>query len=310
MSDVVMETQLPGIPLKARGKVRDVYDLGESLLIVSTDRLSAFDAVLPTPIPQKGKILNALSRFWFKFLDGVVRNHLITTDVREMGPRITPHQELLAGRSMLVHKAEVFPVECVARGYLMGSAWKEYQEKSRTVCGIQLAPGLKNGSRLSEVLFTPATKNNVGHDENISYEAAIEHVMKAFNCSGAQASGYLDQLKKLTIEVYTKAAEHALSRGIIIADTKLEFGLYQGQVILVDEVLTPDSSRFWPKDEYTPGKVQRSFDKQFVRDYLEAIGWDKKPPGPELPANVVEKTHEKYIEAFKMITGRDSLDEV
>jgi len=306
----VFETQLPGLKLKARGKVRDVYDLGEHLLIVSTDRLSAFDVVLPTPIPDKGRVLNALSRFWFHFLKDTVRNHLVTTDVSKMGHGLERHAEVLAGRSMLVHKAEVFPIECVVRGYLMGSGWKEYQSKNHTVCGIQLPPGLKQGSKLPEVIYTPATKAQSGHDMNISYDEAVNHLVQTMALGSLQkARDYMAQLKELTIAVYRKAYEHALSRGIIIADTKFEFGLKDGEVILVDEVLTPDSSRFWPKDDWTPGKVQLSFDKQFVRDYLEGIGWNKQPPGPELPEKVTQKTREKYLEAFQRITGRQDLDQ-
>jgi len=306
----VFQTELPGLKLKARGKVRDVYDLGEHLLIVSTDRLSAFDVVLPTPIPDKGRVLNALSRFWFSFLGDTVANHLVTTDVKEMGHGLEKHADVLAGRSMLVHKAQVFPIECVVRGYLMGSGWKEYQTKNRTVCGIELPAGLEQGSKLPEVIYTPATKAQSGHDINISYDEAVNHLVQTMALGSLQkARDYMAELKELTIKVYQKAYEHALSRGIIIADTKFEFGLKDGKVILVDEVLTPDSSRFWPKDEWTPGQVQLSFDKQFVRDYLEGIGWNKKPPAPELPEKVTEKTREKYVEAFQQITGKKSLDE-
>ncbi len=306
----VFETNLPGVKLKARGKVRDVYDLGEHLLIVSTDRLSAFDVVLPTPIPDKGRVLNALSRFWFGFLKDTVPNHLVTTDVSKMGYGLGPHADVLAGRSMLVHKAEVFPIECVVRGYLMGSGWKEYQTKKHTVCGIQLPAGLKQGSKLPEVIYTPATKAQSGHDMNISYDEAVNHLVQTMALGSLQkARDYMSQLKELTISVYQKAYEHALSCGIIIADTKFEFGLKDGKVILVDEVLTPDSSRFWPKDDWTPGKVQLSFDKQFVRDYLEGIGWNKQAPGPELPEKVTQKTREKYVEAFQRITGKKELDE-
>ncbi|MCW8129050.1 MAG: phosphoribosylaminoimidazolesuccinocarboxamide synthase [Planctomycetota bacterium] len=305
----VFETNLPGLKLKARGKVRDVYDLGDQLLIVSTDRLSAFDVVLPTPIPDKGCVLNGLSRFWFKFLGETVKNHVITCDVREMGHGLAQHAATLAGRSMLCHKAQVFPIECVVRGYLMGSGWKEYNDKNGTVCGIQLPRGLKNGDKLPEVIFTPATKNNTGHDENITYDFAVARLVELMALPLETARAHMQKLKELSIAVYTKAYEHALSRGIIIADTKLEFGIFQDGIILVDEVLTPDSSRFWPKDAWTPGKVQLSFDKQFVRDYLEGLGWNKMAPGPELPEKVVQKTREKYLEAFKQITGRDTLDE-
>ena len=294
MSAPVYETNLPGLKLIARGKVRDVYDLGEQLLIVSTDRLSAFDCVLPTPIPDKGKVLNGLSRFWFAFLGESPKNHLITTDVDGMGKALAAHREILAGRSMLVNKAKVFPIECVVRGYLMGSGWKEYQEKA-SVCGIALPRGLTNGSRLEQPIFTPATKETSGHDQNISFERACEIIGKS----------NAEQLRDLSISVYLRASAHALTREIIIADTKLEFGLVDGQVTLVDEVLTPDSSRFWPKAQWTPGKTQLSYDKQFVRDYLEGIGWNKLPPAPPLPDSVVQKTREKYVGAYQQITGQD-----
>lgn len=296
MPDPVFETNLSGLTLKARGKVRDVYDLGDKLLIVSTDRLSAFDCVLPTPIPDKGKVLNALSRFWFDFLGNEPKNHLITTDVSEMGHGLEKHKDILQGRSMLTAKAEVFPIECVVRGYLMGSGWKEYQEKSN-VCGIALPRGLKNGSKLEEPIFTPATKETSGHDQNISFERAAEII--------GQANA--EKLRELSLSIYNRAAAHALTRGIIIADTKLEFGLYNGEIILVDEVLTPDSSRFWPKDSWTPGKTQLSFDKQFIRDYLEGIGWNKQPPAPPLTEAIALKTREKYVEAYRQITGKDDL---
>ncbi|GMV80203.1 MAG: phosphoribosylaminoimidazole-succinocarboxamide synthase [Planctomycetota bacterium] len=306
MGAPVFETNLPGYKLVARGKVRDVYDLGEQLLIVSTDRLSAFDAVLPTPIPDKGKVLNGLSRFWFGFLKDVVPDHLITCEVSEMGHGLEKHKDVLQGRSMLCHKAEVFPVECVARGYLMGSGWKEYQAGG-AVCGIALPRGMKSGDKLPETIYTPASKNKVGHDENVTFDLAVARLVELMALPLEQARAYMTQLKKLTIEMYQKAYEHALAHGIIIADTKFEFGLKDGKVIVVDEVLTPDSSRFWPKDQWTPGKTQMSFDKQFVRDYLEAIGWNKEPPAPELPEKVVAKTREKYLEAYKLITGKDDL---
>jgi phosphoribosylaminoimidazole-succinocarboxamide synthase len=288
----VFETNLPGLKLVARGKVRDVYDLGDNLLIISSDRLSAFDCVLPTPIPDKGRVLNSLSRFWFGFLGGMPRNHLITTDVDQMGHGLGKHREVLEGRSMLVVKAEVFPIECVVRGYLMGSGWKEYQEKG-SVCGITLPRGLKNGSRLDQPIFTPATKATSGHDENISFETAAARI-------GQQNA---ERLRELAVGIYQRASEHALQRNIIIADTKFEFGLHNGGIILVDEVLTPDSSRFWPREHWTPGQTQLSFDKQFVRDYLEGIGWNKQPPAPPLPESVVAKTREKYVDAYRQITG-------
>ena len=296
MSVPVFETNLPGLKLIARGKVRDVYDLGDNLLIISTDRLSAFDCVLPTPIPDKGKVLNGLSRFWFSFLGDAPRNHLITTDVDGMGPLLAPHREMLAGRSMLVKKAKVFPIECVVRGYLMGSGWKEYVEKG-SVCGIALPRGLTNGSRLEQPIFTPATKETSGHDQNISFDRACELIGKP----------NVEQLRDLSISVYLRASAHALKRDVIIADTKLEFGVVGDQITLVDEVLTPDSSRFWPRQQWTPGKTQLSYDKQFVRDYLEGIGWNKQPPAPPLPDTVVQKTREKYINAYKQITEQDLL---
>ena len=288
----VFETHLPELKLFARGKVRDVYDLGDKLLIVSTDRLSAFDCVLPTPIPDKGKVLNGLSRFWFSFLGDVPKNHLITTDVEKMGYGLETHREALAGRSMLTVKAEVFPVECVVRGYLMGSGWKEYQEKG-SVCGIPLPRGLKNGARLERPIFTPATKAKTGHDENITFEIA----------AGIVGQQNAERLRELSISIYQRAAEHAVKKNIIIADTKFEFGLHNNEIIIVDEVLTPDSSRFWPREQWTPGATQLSYDKQFVRDYLEGINWNKQPPAPPLPDSVVQKTREKYIEAYRLITG-------
>jgi phosphoribosylaminoimidazole-succinocarboxamide synthase len=292
----VFETNLPGLNLLARGKVRDVYDLGEKLLIVSSDRLSAFDCVLPTPIPDKGKVLNGLSRFWFSFLGNTPKNHLITTDVDKMGHGLEKHRDVLAGRSMLVVKAEVFPIECVVRGYLMGSGWKEYQEKG-SVCGIALPRGLKNGSKLEQPIFTPSTKAKTGHDENINFERAAETI--------GQASA--EKLRDLSISIYQRAADHAATKNIIIADTKFEFGMHNGEIILVDEVLTPDSSRFWPKEQWTPGQTQLSYDKQFVRDYLEGVGWNKQPPAPPLPDSVVQKTREKYMDAYKQITGQSDL---
>ena len=296
MSMPVFETKLPGLSLLVRGKVRDVYDLGSQLLIISTDRLSAFDCVLPTPIPDKGKVLNSLTCFWFDFLGETPKNHLITTDVNKMGHGLEQHADILAGRSMLVVKAEVFPIECVVRGYLMGSGWKEYQDNG-SVCGISLPRGLKNGSKLDQPIFTPATKAKTGHDENISFERAADVI------GGASA----EKLRELSISIYQRASEHALKKNIIIADTKFEFGLHQGQIILVDEVLTPDSSRFWPREQWTPGQTQLSYDKQFVRDYLEGIGWNKQSPAPPLPEGVVTKTREKYVDAYRQITGQTNL---
>jgi phosphoribosylaminoimidazole-succinocarboxamide synthase len=290
----IMETALPGMTLFRRGKVRDVYDLGDQLLIISTDRLSAFDSVLPTPIPDKGRVLTGLSRFWFGFLSDMVKNHLLSAEVSEMGHGLQRHKDVLDGRAMLTAKAEVFPIECVVRGYLTGSGWKEYKAKG-TVCGIPLPRGLEDGSRLPEPIFTPATKAESGHDENISFEQTVAII-------GNRAA---ERLKELSLAVYNKAVEHALAQGIIIADTKFEFGLVGGEITLVDEALTPDSSRFWPLDIWAPGKIQQSFDKQFVRDYLEGIGWNKEPPAPQLPDKVVDKTREKYLEAYRRLVGKE-----
>ncbi len=290
----VFETNIPGLTLATRGKVRDIYDLGDKALIVATDRLSAFDSVLATPIPFKGIILTKMAEFWFDFTKDLIKSHYITTDLAKMGHGLEEHAETLDGRSMLVKKAEVLPVECVIRGYLAGSGLKEYEEKG-SVCGVALPKGLKNGSPLPEPLFTPATKADRGHDENISYEQAAEIV-------GAERA---EKMRSGALAIYNAAREYAIERGIIIADTKFEFGLIDGEVILIDEVLTPDSSRFWPKDSYTPGKTQLAFDKQFVRDYLETLGWDKKPPGPALPEKVAQKTTEKYLDAYKRLTGKE-----
>jgi phosphoribosylaminoimidazole-succinocarboxamide synthase len=296
MAEPVFESNIPELRLLARGKVRDIYDLGDRLLIVSSDRLSAFDSVLPTPIPDKGRILNGLSRFWFSLLGDTPKNHLITCDVEKMGHGLEKHESTLAGRSMLVVKAEVLPIECIVRGYLMGSGLKEYQEKG-SVCGIALPRGLQNGSRLEQPIFTPATKAKTGHDQNIDFAAACEIIGR----------DHAAKLRDFSISIYQRAAEHALTRNIIIADTKFEFGLYKGEIILVDEVLTPDSSRFWPREKWTPGQTQLSYDKQFVRDYLEGIGWNKQPPAPPLPDTVVQKTREKYMEAYRQITGKTEL---
>ena len=278
--------------LYRRGKVRDVFEVGDSLLIVATDRISAFDVVMPDAIPYKGKVLTALSEFWFDYLKGTVANHLVTTDVNSFPAPLSEHRDQLEGRSMLVARAEVFPVECVARGYLAGSGWKEYAQTGE-VCGIRLPSGLKESSRLPEPIFTPATKAETGHDVNISEREMSDRV-------GEEAT---KNLKELTLELYSKASAYAAARGIIIADTKFEFGVRDGQVILVDEALTPDSSRFWPEDLYSPGRSQQSFDKQYVRDYLETLDWNKQPPGPNLPREVIEQTSEKYLEAYRLLTG-------
>jgi phosphoribosylaminoimidazole-succinocarboxamide synthase len=277
----------------AQGKVRDIFDLGRALLIVATDRISAFDVVLADPIPYKGEVLTKISLFWFDHLSGIVPNHLLSADECDLPEGLADHASSLRGRFMLVKKAEVFPVECIVRGYLAGSGWKEYREHG-TVCGQELPAGLVESSRLPEPIFTPSTKAAIGdHDENISFERMVEIV-------GAE---HAERLRDVSIALYSAARDHAASRGIIIADTKFEFGLVDGEITLVDEVLTPDSSRFWPADEYEPGHGQPSFDKQFVRDWLEASGWDKTPPPPVLPEDVIVMTAEKYVEAYETITG-------
>jgi len=289
MNTAINETTLP-LPLARRGKVRDVYDLGDRFLFVATDRISAFDVVLSPGIPDKGKVLTQISTYWFRKFDDV-ENHLLETDFERFPDVIRKHEEL-RGRSVLVKKCAVVPVECVARGYLVGSGLKEYKESGK-VCGIELEPGLTTASKLSTPIFTPATKEETGHDINISFERMSEIV------GGELAS----KLRDLTLSLYSRAADFAQSRGIIIADTKFEFGLIGDQVIWIDEALTPDSSRFWPADSYAVGKNPPSYDKQFVRDWLETTGWDKNPPAPELPRDVVEKTREKYLEAYKVLTG-------
>ena len=290
----IVQTELTGLRLHGRGKVRDIYDLGDHYLIITSDRLSAFDVVLPTPIPNKGKVLTQMSEFWFGHLADVVPNHLVSTRVEDFPPEVRRHREQVQGRSMLVRKAAVFPIECVVRGYLAGSGLKDYQ-KSGAVCGIALPPGLRESDRLPEPIFTPATKAEVGlHDENISEAEAGRRI-------GADT---IERLKALSLEIYRRASEFASRRGIIVCDTKFEFGLIDGRIALVDEVLTPDSSRFWPADQYSPGKPQPSYDKQFVRDYLEQIGFNKQPPGPALPDDVVRATSAKYVEALTQLTGR------
>ena len=293
MADVVLETNLP-YPKFKKGKVREVYDLGESLLFVASDRISAFDVVLPTGIPDKGKVLTQLSLHWFEKMSDVVGNHVITADVSAYPKSLREHTTLLEGRSMLVKKADVIPIECVARGYLAGSGWKEYQ-KHGTVCGIELPQGLRQADELPEPIFTPATKADAGHDVNISLKDATKLV----------GEDTAELVKELTLSIYAKAAKEARRKGIIIADTKFEFGLADGEMLLIDEVLTPDSSRFWPADSYRPGGPQKSFDKQYVRDYLETLDWDKTPPGPELPQDVVLGTRKRYLEAYRRITGKE-----
>jgi phosphoribosylaminoimidazole-succinocarboxamide synthase len=288
------QSNLPGIKLRGRGKVRDIYDLGEHYLIVVTDRLSAFDVVLPTPIPNKGKVLNQMSAFWFEHFKNVVPNHVVTTNVADFPSQLRPFADQLAGRSMLVKKAKVFPVECVARGFLTGSGLKDYNRTGK-VCGIALPSGLRDSDRLPAPIFTPSTKAETGHDENISEEEAGRII-------GTES---IRRLKELTLSIYGQAVEFASKRGIIICDTKFEFGMIDGQVAIVDEMLTPDSSRFWPADQYSPGRPQPSFDKQFVRDYLERVGWNKQPPAPALPEDIVAATSAKYVEALKILTGRE-----
>ena len=292
---VLQQSNLGDIPLIGRGKVRDLYSVGDALLLVATDRISAFDHVLGSGIPGKGKILTQISLFWFDLLADIVPNHLIATEVNDFPAQLHPYADQLAGRSMLVKRAAMFPVECVARGYLAGSGWKEYQA-AHTVCGIALPSGLQDGSRLPEAIFTPATKSQDGaHDENISF-AAMEEVVGASDAA---------ELRRLTLELYARAAEHAEARGLILADTKFEFGVVDGGIVLGDEVLTPDSSRFWDRAAWKPGGAQASFDKQFVRDYLESIHWNKQAPAPALPEDVVERTQAKYLEAFRLLTGRE-----
>lgn len=291
MSMPLLQSNVPGIPVR-RGKVRDVYDLGDRLVIVATDRISAFDWVLPTGIPDKGKMLTQLTLFWLDYLK--VPNHLISADVSAMGPAFAAQADVLQGRSMLVRKANVVPFECVVRGYLAGSGWKEYRKHS-TVCGIGLPTGLQECQQLPSAIFTPSTKAESGHDENISYETMVKGTGEKLGA----------ELRDKSLDVYRRGSEYAATRGILLADTKFEWGqLPDGSLILIDEVLTPDSSRFWPKDSYQPGKNPPSFDKQFVRDWLETTTWDKNSPPPNLPAEVVEKTRAKYIEAYEKLTGK------
>ncbi len=297
MSSLVLETHLSGLTLQRRGKVRDVYDLGDTLLIVATDRISAFDYVLGSGIPDKGKVLTQLSAFWFSKIGDLVPHHLISVNVDDFPAEAREHGHILRGRSMLVRKTNPLQVECVARGFLSGSGLKDYN-KTGAVCGIPLPAGLVDSSRLPQPIFTPATKAESGHDENISEAEAGKIVGEEL----------IQRLKALTLEIYARGVKHAETCGIIIADTKFEFGLDEAkgnELVLIDEVLTPDSSRFWPKDQYGPGRAQPSFDKQFVRDYLEEIGWNKQPPVPSLPGDVVAKTRAKYLEAYRVITGHD-----
>ena len=286
------ETHFAGLTPSARGKVRDIYDLGDRLLIVATDRLSAFDVVMPTPIPDKGKVLTQLSLFWFNLLKDVVPNHVMSAT--EFPAPFDVHAEELAGRSMVVKKTRPLPIECVVRGYVSGSGWKDYKATG-AICGIPLRAGLVESDKLPEPIFTPATKAASGHDENISFERAADMIGKAL----------AEKVRSISITIYKRAAEYAAPRGILLADTKFEFGLLNGALIWIDEALTPDSSRFWPAAQYRPGGAQPSFDKQFVRDYLERIQWPKTPPGPELPAEVVTSTRAKYREAYRILTGHE-----
>ena len=291
---IILETSLSGVEKFSQGKVRDVYRLGDQLLIIATDRLSAFDVVLPTGIPDKGRVLTQLSIFWFDLLRDVTATHFLTADVDAYPATLRSFRSQLEGRSMLVKLADMVPIECVARGYLAGSGWKEYRS-SGTVCGISLPKGLQESSKLPEPIFTPSTKAQTGHDENISFEQMAATV----------GAGNAAQLRDLTLAVYKRAALYAETRGMIIADTKFEFGFINGKLVLGDEVLTPDSSRFWPLDAYKPGQAQNSYDKQYVRDYLEEIRWNKQPPAPSLPPEVAHRTSEKYREAYRLLTGKE-----
>lgn len=295
LDNVLLRTDIPELELYASGKVRDVYRVdNEHLLFVATDRISAFDYVLATGIPNKGKVLTQLSLFWFDLLRDIVPNHLVTADVKQYPAVLRPYEEQLRGRSMLVVRADMVAIECVVRGYISGSAWKEYKQTS-SVCGISLPPGLRESDQLPEPIFTPATKALSDHDENISFERMAQQAGPALS----------RELRDLSMRIYQTAADYARQRGIIIADTKFEFGRTAGGLVLADEVLTPDSSRFWPADTYQPGQAQESFDKQYVRDYLEQIRWNKQPPAPALPAEVALQTSEKYLEAYRRLTGRE-----
>ncbi|UJS17390.1 MAG: phosphoribosylaminoimidazolesuccinocarboxamide synthase [Candidatus Jettenia sp.] len=291
----LLTTQISELKLHSRGKVRDIYEINDYLLIVTTDRISAFDVVLSDGIPFKGKVLTGLSEFWFNYTSDCIENHLITTQIEKMGSDvIAQYKNILQGRSMLVKKVKVFPVECIIRGYLAGSGWKEYQN-TQSICGIKLPPGLKESDKLPEPIFTPSSKATTGHDENIPFSRVVDLIGKK------QA----EELKDKSMEVYLKANRYATSRGIIICDTKFEWGITQdNRTILIDEVLTPDSSRFWPLEGYKPGKPQPSYDKQFIRDYLESLQWNKKPPAPTLPPDIIQKTSEKYLSAYKALTGK------
>lgn len=292
---VVLNTDLKDLKLVNKGKVRDIYDCGDTLLIITTDRISAFDVILPEGIPLKGQVLTQTSAFWFEIMKDTIPHHLISMDIGDFPPDCKKHKSSLTGRTMLVKKAKPLPVECVVRGYLAGSGWKEYQQTG-SICGIPLQAGLQESSLIGEPIFTPATKAELGeHDENITFEKMKEMI-------GEELA---EQAREVSLSLYKKGSEMAREKGIIICDTKFEFGLVNGELILIDEVLTPDSSRFWPEDEYEPGRAQNSFDKQFVRDYLLTLTWDKSPPAPHLPEEIVQKTSERYLEAFRRLTGRE-----
>ena len=291
---VLLETSIPYLKLHNKGKVREIFEIDGNLLLVATDRISAFDVILPNGIPHKGKVLTQMSEFWFELIGELTENHLITTSIDEIDKITEEDRDLLRGRSMLVKKVDVIPVECIVRGYLAGSGWKEYKEHG-TVCKIDLPDNLKESDKLPEPIFTPSTKAESGHDENISFEEAVKITGKEL----------AEEIRQKSIAIYKKASEYALTKGIIISDTKFEWGKYGDKVILIDEVLTPDSSRFWPMESYSPGKPQPSFDKQFVRDYLESCGWDKNPPPPLLPEDIIRTTSEKYLEAYTKLTGKE-----
>lgn len=296
MSKAIGEISLSGFPEFKKGKVRDIFKVGDELLIVASDRISAFDFVLPSLIPEKGKVLTQLSRFWFDFTSLICPNHMITADIDEFPSQLQKFRDLLDKRSMLVKQTEVIPVECVVRGYLAGSGWKEYKETGK-VCGIKLPSGLKEGERLEEIIFTPSTKAGEGHDLNISFKEMKKIV----------GSDLAEKIRNISIELYSKASLHAISKGIIIADTKFEFGLHDDKLMLIDEIFTPDSSRFWPVSSYSPGSSPPSLDKQFVRDYLETTGWDKKSSPPSLPPDIIEKTSSRYLEIYRRLTGQNQL---
>ena len=292
--NAITSIELPNIPKFKSGKVREVYDLGDQYLFIASDRISAFDVVMTEGIPNKGHVLNMISKFWFDRTTDVVKNHMISTKIKDFPPELQPYEEILKGRSMLVKKAELLPVECIVRGYLIGSGWKEYQ-KSNTIGGMPLRSGYEMAGKIDEPIFTPSTKADEGHDENISIDQMYDIV----------GTDLGKKLEDISINLYKTAADYALTKNIIIADTKFEFGMINGELILIDEVLTPDSSRFWPKESYMPGSSPLSFDKQFVRDYLETLDWDKTYPGPTLPDEILLKSRDKYLEAYKLLTGDD-----